>query len=85
MTIDMLDEADIALFCKKATTLADIKAAGWDMYGSSAGAWWFRHRTGKRFLPTWVDELERIAETKGSEGVRSMLRMLVSKERLPWQ
>lgn len=55
---------DTALFWDKKTSIRDIEAAGWYVYGSSSGDWWWTHReTHSHFFPPrWMKEWNRDTE-----------------------
>jgi hypothetical protein len=70
-----ITDDDAAFFAKRETTLADIKAAGWEPYFSSGGGWWFARQDDRRVpdhfvLPRWVYELESRAEKRGIRNTR---------------
>lgn len=71
-------QVDAGIFASRETTMADLKAAGWRLDCSTSGNWWFRHRSGKRYMPPeWVLEMVVESEETGKQSVRNMVRGLL--------
>lgn len=75
------------IFTQRDTTLADIKAAGWEVYCSSSGQWWWVQPAteyGPRLrqsLPYWVRELIENARRDGANSVRSQIAHALKMEK----
>jgi hypothetical protein len=79
-------DKEFEIFVNQSATLEDIRRAGWKMYGSSGGSWWFEKRKNDkdvlRFLPIWVRELQKRSQESGCTIVRNAIRNALSLEQI---